>query len=171
MGNKTKRTPTEKLRLIGAWQLGTYLFILVWLVVFESLYVIDSGRDFFGAEGGFPWMWVPFVLLGSLLVPSAVEFIQTGRNSQKNSTKSSRTLQTVLFVLVLLLTLPAYALFSMLWMHGVIISVFSILLLPCYFVACVLGIVSFPIMWKTTKTLIPKTIRVSADEYQNLIKQ
>jgi hypothetical protein len=80
-------------------------------------------------------------------------------------------MQVMLFVLVLLLTLPAYALFSTLWMHGYIITFWSIVLMPCYFVACVLGIVSFPIMWNTTKSLLSETIQVSADEYQNLIKQ
>ena len=106
-----------------------------------------------------------------MLIPSALTFIQTGKKTQSQSTISARTMQIILFVLVLILTLPAYGLFSMLWMHGVIINFFSIVLAPCYFVACVLGIVSFPIMWKTTKTLRSETIQVPVDEYQNLIKQ
>lgn len=171
MGNKSTKTAQEKLRLIGAWQLGTYLFILAWMILFESLYIFFNGRNFVGQELGFPSMWVPFVLLGSLLIPSALSFIQTGKKTQSQSTISARTMQIVLFVLVLLLTLPAYSLFSMLWMHGVIITFWSILLTPTYFVACVLGIVSFPIMWKTTKTVLSETIQVPADEYQNLIKQ
>jgi hypothetical protein len=171
MGKNSARTAQEKLRLIGAWQLGTYLFILAWMIVFESLYVAYGGSNFVGQEKGFPAMWVPFILLGSLLIPSALTFIQTGKKFQSQSTVSARTMQVILFVLVLLLTLPAYALFSTLWMHGYIITFWSIVLMPCYFVACVLGIVSFPIMWNTTKSLLSETIQVSADEYQNLIKQ
>jgi hypothetical protein len=171
MGNKTKRTPTENLRIIGKLQLGSYLFILVWMTVIESIYISVRGRNFFGGEELFPGMWVPFVLLGGLLIPSALTFIRTGKESQSGSTSSARRLQIVLFAFVLLLTLPAYSLFSMLLIHGVIIDVFSILLLPNYFVACVLGIISFPIMWRITRSLVPKKIKVPVDENQNLIKQ
>jgi hypothetical protein len=171
MGKLKEKSLAEKLQLLGKWQLGTYLFILVWMIVFESLWVANSSFNFVGQEKGFPVMWAPFALLGGLLIPSALTFIQTGKKSQTQSIVSARTLQVILFVLVLLLTMPAYGLFSMLWMHGVIITFFSIVLSPCYFIACVLGIVSFPIMWNTTKYLLSETIQVSAEEYQNLIKQ
>jgi len=171
MGNKTKRTPTEKLRLIGKLQLGSYLFILVWMTTWEVVGISSLGLTFTGPNGQFPWMWVPFVILGTLLIPSAIAFMNTGKKPDSRSTRSARVLQTILFSLVLLLTYPAVALMSMLWTRGFTTNVYGYMSVPSFFVACVLGIISFPIMWRITRSLVPKKIRVPVDENQNLIKQ
>lgn len=171
MGTKTKKTPTEQLQLLGKWQLGSYLVILLWLILFEIFAInrIDSG---FG-QNGWPVVWIPGALLGLLLIPSSVTFIQTGKRMKAPSTRSARILQIILFSIVLALTYPAFLL-ALLGIDpgyegdGVI---FTTLLAPVYFIACVLGLVSFPIMWKITRSLVPKKIKVPVDENQNLIKQ
>ena len=167
MGNKTNRTPTEKLRLLGKLQLGSYLFILVWMTVWEAVGISARGNFFTGPDGEFPWMWVHFVLLGFLLVPSAITFVQTDRKPNSSTTGSARILQTILFSLVLLLTFPAFALMSLLWTHGFLPNFYAYMAIPSFFVACVLGIISFPIMWRITQSLVPKKIKAPVDENQN----
>jgi hypothetical protein len=171
MGNKTKRTPTEKLRLIGKLQLGSYIFILVWMTFWEAVGISARGEFFTGPDGEFPWMWVPFVLLGFLLLPSAITFIQTGKRPSSRSTRSARILQTILFSIVLILTFPAFALMSQLWRQGFLPNFWAYMAFPSFFIACVLGIISFPIMWRITRSLVSKKIKVPVDENQNLIKQ
>jgi hypothetical protein len=168
MGNKTKRTPTEKLRLIGKLQLGSYIFILVWMTFWEAVGISARGEFFTGPDGEFPWMWVPFVLLGFLLIPSAITFIQTGKRPSSRSTRSARILQTILFSIVLILTFPAFALMSLLWRQGFLPNFWAYMAFPSFFIACVLGIISFPIMWRITRSLVSKKIKVPGEEKPKL---
>jgi hypothetical protein len=171
MGTKTAKTPTEKLRLIGKLQLSSYLFLLFWMTTWEAIAIQARLKEYPAIEGQYPWMWMWFSPLGLLLIPSAITFIQTGKKPNSPSTRSARILQTILFCIVLLLTYPALALMSALWTHGVLPDVYSYLTLPSFFVACVLGIASFPIMWKITNSLVPKRIALEGDGNLDLIKR
>jgi fatty acid desaturase len=125
-------------------------------------------------DGRPPVFWMPFAALGTLLIPSAITFIQTGKKPKSPSTRSARILQTLLFAIVLALTWPALLLMLISFGSNVpvdYVQVLHLLLHPSLFVACVLGIISFPIMWRITRSLVPKKIRVPVHENQNLIKQ
>lgn len=166
MGSKTKRTPTEKLRRIGKFQLYSYFFIISWMLVVEILAMEYTNLGF--GQNGYPVIWVPFGVLGTLLIPSALTFMRGGKWAQVNSIRTARILQLILFVLVVALTFPAFIVAGAAFNTD---QIFYILLTPDYFVACVLGIISFPSMWVITRSLVPKKIQVSVDENQNLIKQ
>ena len=172
MGNKTKRTPTEKLRLIGKFQLYSYLFIISWMLIVEILAMEYTNGGF--GQNGYPVIWVPFGVLGILLIPSALIFIRGGKWAQVKSIRTARILQLILFVLVIAATYPSFIAASLTfsaYIERQPTGFFTKLLAPDYFVACVLGIISFPIMWRITRSLVPKTIKVPVDENQNLIKQ
>jgi hypothetical protein len=174
MGNKIKRTPTEKLRLIGKLQLGSYLFILGWILSLELIMKFAWPDGYGYTDGRPPFLWMPFAALGTLLIPSAITFIQTGKRPKSPSTRSARILQTILFAIVLALTWPAFVWMFINFGDNVpldYLRLLSLLLNPSLFVACVLGIISFPIMWNVTRSLVPKKIKVPVDENQNLIKQ
>ena len=173
MGNKPKKTPTEKIQLLGKLQLGSYLVILIWLVVVELLAIQQTGN--FG-QNGWPVIWIIFAIPGLLLIPSSLIFIKTGKWSRGPSNLTARILQIILFVLVLALTYPALILASFAIdpfqpSRELDSRIFTRLLSPSFLVACVLGIVSFPLMWLATKPFMRKKSNGNLDANQNLIKQ
>lgn len=170
MGTKPMKTPTEKLQLLGKLQLGSYLVILIWLVVVELLAI--QQRQNFG-QNGWPVIWIIFAIPGLLLISSSLIFIKTGKWPKGPSTLAARVLQIILFALVLALTYPALILasFAIDPANQAENQIFARLLSPSFLVACVLGIVSFPFMWLATKPLMRKKSKGNLDANQNLIKQ
>ena len=160
------KTPFHRLGLLGWLQLGSFALLIIWSVVAESIYryEVDISGDRSGSP--YPTHWVPLGILGLLLVPSAVLFIRSTKFRKLKAIKASRIIQIVLFGLVVLLTYPAYILAASAFpslskpMYS-FSELSSIFILPIYFVACVLGIASFPFMM----ILVKKTLRVeSIDE-------
>jgi hypothetical protein len=112
----------------------------------------------------YPTHWVPLGILGLLLVPSALLFIRARKLQKLMAIKVARVIQIVLFGLVVLLTYPAFVLAA----SGIASATephlldsfynipYLLISLPIYFVACVLGIASFPFMM----ILVKKTLRV-----------
>lgn len=159
------KTPFHRLSALGWLQLGSYALLILWSVVAESIYRYEV--DISGGRSGssYPTHWVPLGILGLLLVPSAVLFIRAKKLQKLMAIKVSRVIQIVLFGLVVLLTYPAFLLaadgFSSATEPHLMDSIYSIsnlFILPIYFVACVLGIASFPFMM----ILVKKTLRVSS---------
>jgi hypothetical protein len=154
------KTPFHRLSALGWLQLGSYALLILWSVVAESIYRYEV--DISGGRSGstYPTHWVPLGILGLLLVPSAVLFIRAKKLQKLMAVRVSRVIQIVLFGLVVLLTYPAYILAASAFpslskpMYS-FSELSSVFILPIYFVACVLGIASFPFMM----ILVKKTLR------------
>ena len=159
MGNKIKRTPTEKLQLLGKLQLISFYVILLWLVVVESLAieVRNPGADW--GHGGFAVLWMFFAVFGLLLVPSSIAFLRAGKKSKFFTVQRAKIAQIILFSFILLLVYPSYYMAESTLRNAMGVGgpggspgfdIFSHLLGPTFFVACIMGIIFFPFMLRFT---------------------
>ena len=165
MGNKGNRRPNEKLRLLVQTQVFSYIFLIIWILV------IDIGSNVGSEPNGSPLIWVPFGALGILLIHSALVFIRGGKWAQVESLRTARIAQLILFVFVFAATFPAFIVASMFLLtylareHS---GIFIVLLAPEYFIACILGIIAIPIIWRITRSLVSKKIKVPVEEKPKL---
>ena len=159
MGTKTKKTPSEQLQLLGKWQLISFFVILLWLAVVDSLAIAvrNPGADW--GHGGFAVLWMFFGVFGLLLIPSAIAFIRVGKDSKFLTVQRGKIGQIILFASNLLLIYPSYYVAETTLRNAMglgdpgessAFDIFSHLLGPTFFVACILGILFFPFMLRFT---------------------
>ena len=165
MGNKGNKRPNEKLRLLVQTQVFSYIFLIFWILV------IDIGSNVRSEPNGYPLIWVPFGALGIMLIHSALVFIRGGKWAQVESLRTARIVQLMLIVFVFAATFPAFIVASMflfIYLAREHSEIFIILLAPEYFIASILGIISILIIWRITRSLVSKKIKVPDEEKPKL---